>query len=98
MGADGTWNLALKTPMGDQSVTLVIESEGSSLTGKLVTPQGEMAIGDGTADGDSLSWTAEMTEPMAMKLEFTAQVDGDAISGDAKLGSFGNATFSGNRA
>jgi hypothetical protein len=39
-----------------------------------------------------------MTSPMPMKLEFAAEVDGDAISGTVKLGAFGNATFSGTRA
>ena len=35
---------------------------------------------------------------MAMTLEFSATVDGDSISGDVKLGAFGNASFSGSRA
>jgi hypothetical protein len=33
-----------------------------------------------------------------MTLEFSATVSGDEISGDVKLGAFGNATFSGTRA
>jgi len=31
-------------------------------------------------------------------LEFAGKVDGDAISGNVKLGAFGNASFSGTRA
>ena len=49
-------------------------------------------------DGDSLEWVVEMTSPMPMKLEISATVDGDTISGDVKLGAFGNASFSGERA
>jgi hypothetical protein len=35
---------------------------------------------------------------MAMKIAFTATVDGDKISGEADLGSFGKATLEGTRA
>ena len=35
---------------------------------------------------------------MAMTLEFSATVDGDEISGNVKLGAFGNASLSGTRA
>jgi hypothetical protein len=39
-----------------------------------------------------------MTSPMPMTLEVSATVEGDSISGNVKLGAFGNATFSGERA
>jgi hypothetical protein len=35
---------------------------------------------------------------MPIKLEFSAEVNGDEISGTVKLGAFGNASFSGSRA
>jgi hypothetical protein len=35
---------------------------------------------------------------MPITLSFTATLDGDSISGTAKLGMFGNANFSGTRA
>ena len=38
-----------------------------------------------------------MTQPMPMDLDFTADIEGDSINGNVKLGSFGNATFSGSR-
>jgi hypothetical protein len=34
---------------------------------------------------------------MPIKIEATATVDGDTISGEAKLGAFGTGTFSGTR-
>jgi hypothetical protein len=34
---------------------------------------------------------------MPMTLEFTATVDGDDISGNVKLGAFGDAAFTGSR-
>ncbi len=98
MSASGSWNTTINTPMGAQNGTLVLEISGATLTGKMVGAQGEMALTDGKADGNNLSWKAQMTSPMPMTLEFTAAVDGDKISGNVKLGAFGNASFSGTRA
>ena len=98
MSANGTWNTTINTPMGAQNGTLELNVDGSDLSGKMSSPQGEMAIESGAIDGDSLSWKAAITAPMPMTLEFSATVDGDAITGTVKLGAFGEAEFSGTRA
>jgi hypothetical protein len=98
MSADGTWNTTINTPMGAQNGSLVLTTNGGELSGKMTSPQGEMAIENGTVDGDSLSWKAAITAPMPMTLEFSATVDGDSITGTVKLGAFGDAEFSGTRA
>lgn len=98
MAADGTWNVTLNSPMGAQQATLTLATDGGTLTGKMGGPQGEIELTDGTVDGDNLAWKAELTQPMALTMEFTATVDGDAIEGKAKLGSFGEASFAGTRA
>ena len=97
MGADGTWSMTMKTPMGDQAGTLTLATDGDTLTGSMSGPQGSVEIEDGTVDGDTLSWTVNMTSPMPIKVESTATVDGDSITGEAKLGAFGTASFSGTR-
>ena len=84
--------------MGAQQVTLTLVSEGSSLSGKLGGPQGEMEFKDGTIDGDNLSWTISIDQPMPMQIETTATVDGDTLTGESKLGSFGTAKLTGTRA
>ena len=88
----------MNTPMGAQQGTLELKTDGSTLTGTLSGAQGTIELKDGSADGNSLSWKADITTPMAMTLEFSATVDGDSISGSVKLGAFGNASFSGTRA
>ena len=98
MSADGTWNVTINSPMGAQPGTLNIATDGGSLTGTMSGPQGDIELTDGTADGNALTWKAAMTQPMPLTLEFSATVDGDEISGDVKLGAFGNATFAGARA
>jgi hypothetical protein len=98
MSADGTWNITTNTPMGAQDATLVLSTNGSSLTGQMVGPQGSVDLTEGAVDGENLTWKAALTQPMPIELEFSATVDGDNISGDVKLGTFGSATFSGTRA
>ena len=98
MSADGTWNTTINSPMGAQQGTLTLATDGDALTGKMAGAQGELELKDGKVDGDTLTWKADMTSPMPMTLEFSAKVDGDEISGDVKLGAFGNASFSGTRA
>lgn len=97
MSADGTWNVTMNTPMGEQKGTLTLKTDGATLSGKMEGPQGAQEFDGGTVDGNQLSWVIDMTQPMPMKLDFSATVDGDSISGEVGLGSFGKATFSGAR-
>ncbi len=97
MSADGTWDTVMNTPMGAQNGTLERKTDGNTLTGTLKSPQGKIELQDGTIDGDSLTWKADITQPMAMTLEFSATLEGDELKGDVKLGAFGNASFTGTR-
>ena len=93
----GQYDVTTKTPMGDQKGTLTLAQDGDSLTGTLSGDQGSIDLADGAVNGDELSWSASITSPMPMKLEFSAKVEGDEISGSVKLGAFGTASFSGTR-
>jgi hypothetical protein len=98
MAASGLWNIIIKTPLGDQSLSLDLQADGSTLTGALAEPDGDrVELFDGKADGNHLSWRAKVKKPMPMTLQFTAVVDGDAISGSAKA-MLGSASFTGTRA
>ena len=99
MAVDGTWNLTVNTPMGEQKSTLVIASSGTTLTGTQSAGHGEgRAIEDGEVNGNEISWKASITKPMAMTLHFNGTVEGDTLNGSVKLGMFGSAKFSGARA
>lgn len=98
MSADGTWNCTINSPMGAQNATMTLVTDGNSLSGKMEGAQGTQEFSGGTADGDNLEWVIDVTQPMPMKLEVKATVDGDNISGNVKLGAFGDASFSGTRA
>ncbi len=93
------WNTLTETPDGAlQGNTLLLNTDGNVLTGKLIGNHGEIEIKDGTVNGNSLAWKADITTPMAMTLEFSATVKGDEISGNVKLGAFGDAKLTGTRA
>ena len=98
MGADGTWNTTIDSPMGSQDGTLELKTDAESLSGSINGPQGSMEFSGGSVKGNELAWNVEMTQPMAMNLEFTATVDGDNLTGQVKLGSFGTAQLKGTRA
>lgn len=98
MSATGKWNVTIKSPMGEGPGTMDFVDEGGALSGTLSGAQGDQAFEGGTADGNSLAWVINVTSPMAMKVECTAQIDGDAISGGLKFGAMGAATFEGTRA
>ncbi len=97
MSADGKWTITLNTPMGAQPGSLDLKTNGDSLEGTMTGPQGDVAIENGKVDGDSLSWDVNAVQ-MAMIIKFAATLDGDKISGEAELGTFGKATFEGARA
>jgi len=99
MPADGKWQLTINTPLGAQQSTLSISTSGNSLTGTQSAASGdEKPIEDGQISGDQISWKASITKPMAMTLEFSATVEGDAMTGSVKLGMFGTQSFRGVRA
>ena len=97
MSADGSWDCTINSPMGAQQATLTLVTEGSTLSGTMAGAQGTQEFSGGTVDGDNLQWEVQMTSPMPMTLEISATVAGDTISGNVKLGAFGNASFEGTR-
>ena len=98
MPATCRWNIIIKTPMGNQDSVLELNADGATLTGALHEKNGDVVpITEGQADGNTLSWRAKVKKPLPMSLQFTATLEGDALSGAAKS-AFGTATFTGQRA
>ena len=94
----GKWNIVLQTPFGEKSARLeLILSEQGGLTGSLAHGDYRAAITHGKLQGRTLSWTAELRQPMKLNLKFTATIEADRIQGAARH-LLGSATFTGNRA
>jgi len=97
MSADGAWKTTINSPMGVQEGTLNITTSGDTFTGQMSGRAGSQDI-SGKVDGDTLTWTAQITTPFPLTLDFTVNVDGDKMSGSVKAGSFGSSPLTGVRA
>ncbi|MDM7965109.1 hypothetical protein [Blastomonas fulva] len=97
MSVAGQYDCVTKSPMGDQKSVLTVNVDGDSWTGSNAGQMGALDINDGKVDGNTLTWTMDMKVPMPMKLEGTATVDGDTISGQVKAGAFGTMAMTGTR-
>ena len=98
MAADGKWDIVINSPLGAQKATLDIKTDGNALSGTQQAAQGSGPLENGKVDGNTLTWSAKITNPMPLTLTFNGSVDGDAISGTADTGMFGSFPFEGKRA
>jgi hypothetical protein len=93
---DGSWDVTLHVPQGDQQVTLMMNSEAS--TGTFSANGGAAAdLLDLVIEGTSASWRARITEPMPLMIDFKATVDGDQLTGVATAASVIKIPFDGTR-
>ena len=94
---DGSWDCTVKSPLGDQKMTLTVNSSGNAFTG---TVSGAMGSSDvsGEVAGDTIRWKQQMTVPMPMTLDCEATADGDAMTGTVAAGAFGSFPLSASRA
>jgi len=97
MAVDGKWEIVINSPLGAQNAALDSATSGHTLTGTQTAQQGSGPLENGKVDGNSLSWSAKITTPLPLTLDFTGTVDGDKLSGSVKAGSFGSFPFSGTR-
>ena len=98
MSVAGTYDCVTKSPMGDQKSKFTVNVDGDSFTGQQAGAMGSMDVVDGKVDGNTLTWTMNMTVPMPMKLTGEATVEGDTITGTVDAGAFGKMPMSGTRA
>ncbi len=96
MSVDGTWEVSISTPMGEQKANITLAANGSELAVKMESPMGSQDV-TGTLDGSNVKWDFDITNPMPMTLKVDANIDGDTISGDVGLGMFGSAPMTGKR-
>jgi len=94
---DGSWNTVTKSPMGDQQAVLTVQSAGDSFTGTFSGGLGTTDIKDGKVNGDTLSFSLDITVPMPMTLTVEATVDGDNLNGTVTAGAFGSFPITGTR-
>jgi len=97
MAVDGKWEIVINSPLGAQKATLDIATDGTALTGTQQAAQGSGPLENGKVDGNNVAWSATISSPMPLTLDFIGTVDGDKLSGSVKAGAFGSFPFNGNR-
>lgn len=97
MSVAGTWDIRIKTPIGEQKAQVTVAPDHvGGFTGTVSGDPGAMAI-TGKIDGDRLTWKMKTTKPMPLDLDCNAQITGDTMEGGVKAGFFGTMPLSGTR-
>ncbi len=94
---DGEWKVTLETPMGPQEMIARFTTEGTVLKGVLDSDQGSQEF-EGTIVGDRLKWDMKVKKPMPITLKYDLTIAGNVLTGKVKLGMFGTAKVTGQRA
>jgi len=58
---------------------------------------GTIEVDNGKIDGDTITWSMEITTPMKMTVDGKATIDGDTLTGEVKAGMFGSSEITGQR-
>jgi hypothetical protein len=95
-GVDGTYDVTVKSPLGDQKSTLTVKSDGNTFTGTNSGAMGSSEV-SGEVNGNTLTWKQQMTVPMPMTLDMSVTIDGDSVSGTVGAGAFGSFPVTGTR-
>ncbi|WP_428310064.1 xanthine dehydrogenase family protein molybdopterin-binding subunit [Hydrocarboniphaga sp.] len=94
---DGMWKFVLSTPMGPQAFTGKLVTDGNTVSGSFYFNMDEASF-TGTINGNNLKWDLKVTKPMSITLKYDVQINGDKLTGKVKMGIFGTAKLSGERA
>jgi hypothetical protein len=90
---EGKWNVVVKGPTGKRPTVLVMERSGDTLTGTQSANGEATVVTDIAIDGCKISWVNHVTKPMTIKVTFTGEVQGNSMSGKAKIGFMGTYPF-----
>lgn len=97
MAIDGTYDITVKTKMGEQDGRLVFKTEGDALTGTSDSGGEVVELLDGRTEGNTFQFKVKQMTPIGrLGIKFNGSVEGDTISGKAKT-PFGPAPFEGTR-
>ena len=88
-GAAGNWRVEFVTPQGQVGINMTINQTGTKLTGRVTDEYGEWPI-EGRLTGDQLTvvWTVP-EDGKLLEITMKGKLDGDVITGTAKLGDVG---------
>jgi hypothetical protein len=97
MSIAGTWNLVIKTPIGQQQVVLELTDENGTLSGVARGPHETVPLVDLARKGDRLTWAQSITKPLRLNLVFDVSVTGNSLTGSSKAGRLPRSRVTGTR-
>ncbi len=78
--ATGKWTATFNTQIGEQKYTYDLVADGSKLTGKYTSTNGDGAITEGKINGNDLSWVENLKfQDMELRIEYKATLSGDEL-------------------
>jgi len=79
-GATGKWTATFNTQVGEQKYTWDLTADGSKLTGKYTSSNGNGEISEGKIQGDDLSWVEMLKfQDMDLRIQYKAKLSGDEL-------------------
>lgn len=93
----GEWTIQFQAPQGPQEFMMYVQQQGPRLTGRLTSEYGEFPL-RGSIDGSTFTITWSMPDAgRELEITFNGKVEGDSLSGTAKLGNRGTGQLTGTR-
>jgi hypothetical protein len=97
MSVEGTWNLAIFTPIGKIRAVVELREQDGVLTGLAHGAGEEVTLADVTLADDRLTWKQAITKPMRLNMTFDVTVNGDTLQGTSKAGRLPSSKVTGKR-
>jgi hypothetical protein len=96
--AAGLWRVEFVTPLGQVGVNMTINQSGSKLTGHVTDEYGEYEINGRVADTNQVTvvWLVPEDGKM-LEITMKGKLEGNVITGTAKLGDVGEGPLSARR-
>jgi hypothetical protein len=95
----GDWDVTIQSPQGTNTVLVTFKQDGEKVSGIFKSPQGELPFEGGSLTGTDLKFAFTITvQGNSIIISMTGKVDGEAMSGKADFGGFGEGDWSAKRA
>jgi hypothetical protein len=93
----GEWNVTFTGPQGPAEYTMYVTQEGTRLTGRMTSPSGEFPLRGTVEEGRfRIVWSLPDNGRM-LEITFVGSVQGETLSGTARIANAGEGPVSGER-
>jgi hypothetical protein len=97
MLVDGSWRVAVSTPVGKQEVVFQLKTVNGKIEGTATQGEEVAPFENVVTEGNRLRWTLRVTKPLNMHIKYDVTIEGDKMAGTAKAGIFPTSRLSGER-